>query len=121
MKAPLRLKYFLWLAITLGVFILIQFIAWFLWEFSEFLTGTDETFGKGMGEFLVVLGVDVFCLPFLLVFLWYLSRRMLYPLRSISETATRISRGELKERIGVEQQDDELGVLAATIDEAFDG
>ncbi|MEM7394202.1 MAG: ATP-binding protein, partial [Verrucomicrobiota bacterium] len=81
---------------------------------------TDESLGQGMGEILVIAAVNLVCLPFMLVFLWRLSRHMLHPLQKISETATRIRHGKLKERIEVEQQEDELGVLARTINEAFD-
>lgn len=120
MKAPLRHKYFLLLAAVLGVFILIQLTAWLLWELWEYVVGIDESVGEGIGEVLVLVVINIICLPFLLIFLWYLSHRMLRPLQSISETATRICDGKLNERIDVEEQEDELSELAATINEAFE-
>lgn len=120
MKPPIRLRYFAWLTIALGLFILVQFTAWFIWEYGEYFSGNAESLKKETEELLVILGINLVCLPFMLVFLWKLSSRMIRPLSDITQTATRISRGALKERIPVESKEDELALLAATVNEAFD-
>lgn len=120
MSLPLRQKYFLWLSAALGMFTLIQLLAWFLWEMTEYWNGNDQVLGEGLGELVLLVGVNMASLPFLLIFVWYLSKRMLAPLQQISETATQISQGQLQERIEVAEAEDELGVLANTLNEAFD-
>lgn len=97
-----------------------QIFIWFLWEYGEYLSGTAESLAEEMEELAVVAGVNFFCLPFILVFLWFLSKRMLRPLKKIAATSDQIARGELTSRIPVDREQDELGRLASTINQAFD-
>lgn len=51
---------------------------------------------------------------------WLLSRRVMRPIRAISETARAISASDLSRRIAVEEADSELGSLARTLNETFE-
>jgi heavy metal sensor kinase len=50
---------------------------------------------------------------------WLLSKRVMRPIKVISETARAISASDLSRRITVEQADSELGSLAQTLNETF--
>ncbi len=50
---------------------------------------------------------------------WWLTARALRPVKNISDAATRISAGNLAERINVSETDNELGQLAATLNSSF--
>jgi heavy metal sensor kinase len=49
----------------------------------------------------------------------WLTKRALRPIKSITTTATRISSGNLNERINVEEADSELGQLASVLNDTF--
>jgi two-component system OmpR family sensor kinase len=51
---------------------------------------------------------------------WLLSKRVIQPIRAISETARAISASDLSRRISVNEADSELGSLARTLNETFD-
>jgi two-component system OmpR family sensor kinase len=51
---------------------------------------------------------------------WLLSRRVMQPIRTISETARAISASDLSRRIAVEEADTELGSLAQTLNGTFE-
>ena len=120
MRAPIRTRYFIWLSFVLLLFMIVQTVAWFAYEFSEWWTGEAESLAEEMGEVLVVVGIHVATIPFMLVFLWILSKHLLRPLHEIATTAQRIEAGDLDTRIEVETTGDDLGILAHTINKAFD-
>jgi two-component system, OmpR family, sensor kinase len=64
--------------------------------------------GTGLGVLIVGLGAG-----------WLLSTRAIRPIDDISETAARISAGNLNERIDHTDMDRELGALAAVLNETF--
>lgn len=51
---------------------------------------------------------------------WWLSGRAIRPIRTISQTATRIADGRLSERIDVTAMDKELGDLSRVLNDTFD-
>jgi heavy metal sensor kinase len=64
--------------------------------------------GTGLGILLLGLGAG-----------WFLTTRAIRPINAISETAARISTGNLHERIDHLHMDRELGALAAVLNETF--
>lgn len=50
---------------------------------------------------------------------WWLSGRAIRPIRTISETASRIAEGNLQERINVTEADSELGQLSRVLNDTF--
>ncbi len=50
---------------------------------------------------------------------WWLASRAIRPVEKISAAATRIAQGHLSERIDVKNTDDELGSLAAVLNDTF--
>jgi len=70
---------------------------------------------------IVAFGVVILItLPTGLFFAWYVSGRLLQPLRFVLETAERVRHGNLDERIPSLSSKDELSELGNTINEAFD-
>lgn len=51
---------------------------------------------------------------------WWLSGRAIRPIRSISNTATRIAEGNLEERINITETDSELGQLSQVLNQTFE-
>lgn len=64
--------------------------------------------GTGLGVLILGLGAG-----------WLLTTRAIRPIDAISETASRISTGNLNERIDHTDMDRELGALAAVLNETF--
>lgn len=74
----------------------------------------------GMRSFIVILvtaGVSVLALG--LAGGWLIANRAFRPIDAISTTASRISAGQLAERINVADTDSELGQLAGTLNSTF--
>jgi two-component system, OmpR family, sensor kinase len=65
--------------------------------------------GTGLGVLILGLGAG-----------WFLATRAIRPIDAISETAARISTGNLNERIDHTHMDRELGALAAVLNETFE-
>ena len=120
MSAPLRLRFFLWLALSQFIFFLLQGLFWAGYELYEWATKGEETLLHELGEILIPLAVGTLCFPIMLAVTWRIARRMLAPLQAIARTAERIHEGRLDERIRGDFGDDELGLLAVTLNEAFD-
>ncbi len=72
-------------------------------------------------EEVMVIGIVMLVLfPVSLLVAWNVSRWLLRPWRSMVEQAESISHGRLEDRIAVEHPSDEIGRLAATLNETFD-
>ena len=69
---------------------------------------------------LALLGVGAAVLAIALGAGWWLTGRAIRPIDRIAEAASRISRGNLSERIDVSGRQDELGRLAAVLNATFD-
>lgn len=120
MKSTIRLRLFVWLAGMLTAFISIQAVWWFLYELSEHWKGQAESFSEELEELIILLTIDAIVFPIILLAMWLLSKRMLRPLSTIADTAHRIQSGHMDERITGAFSDDEVGMLAESINSAFD-
>jgi len=78
------------------------------------MTGVEKAVGFLVQALLLVGGV---VLIVMLIVGWYLIRRDLRPLKHVTETADRISAGDLSSRVGVRDDGSEVGRLG----HAFDG
>ncbi|MES2597970.1 MAG: ATP-binding protein [Verrucomicrobiota bacterium] len=71
-----------------------------------------------MATLHVLIGLGVWL--FGLIGGWWLSGRAIRPIRTISETATRIAEGNLEERINITETDSELGQLSQVLNQTFE-
>lgn len=90
-----------------------------LYQVSD-LHGEGGSLWHEIVETLVLLLAGLLALPPMLLAVRWTCHRMLRPLKSFRETAERIIAGQLHERIVTENPGDDLGRLAATINDAFD-
>jgi signal transduction histidine kinase len=122
MKMPLRCRFFLWLLVLLLLFIAIQAVVFtavevFTWQGVEI----DGALRNHLMEVVIGVGMDLIVLPLLVAAAWWISRKMVDPVRTIAATARSIRAGELNERIATEElAADEMRELGITINEAFD-
>lgn len=79
-----------------------------------------SSFEKELHEIEAILLAGLAVLPLMALIIRRICRRMLRPLSEIRETAERIIAGHLAERIQTDHPADELGLLAGTINKAFD-
>lgn len=115
----IRFRFFSWLALhTAIVFIAIALsvIAFDVYEYFE----DPAMLWDEIEETSVVVGVMLVLFPLSLIGAWLISRRLLRPWRSLVEQAEGIGNGRLEERLQVENPDDEIGRLSATLNQAFD-
>ncbi|MBN1268092.1 MAG: HAMP domain-containing protein [Kiritimatiellae bacterium] len=119
MKVSITARYFGWLV----VFILILFFLNFAVDLAhDAMTGELSEEGEVAEEafeLLFMLGANIAVIPLVLLAGWFIAKRMLKPVRSISTTAARITGGEMGARIEV-SGDDELAMLARSLNAAFD-
>ncbi|MBU0677775.1 MAG: HAMP domain-containing histidine kinase [Verrucomicrobia bacterium] len=121
MSLTLQKRYFVWLAALLVVFIVVQTCIFSFVEFSDWHSQKNEPLMDKMEEVVISLVLDVALLPFLLLVAWWFARWMIGPIRTISQTAERISTGEFSKRIPVDGlPDDEMTSLGRSINSAFD-
>jgi heavy metal sensor kinase len=118
MKGSLRFRAFLWMAAVLAVYFLFYTIAHFAFNRFEIREGHNPM--EEFEEFLILVSVGLLMFPVVLALAWDVTRRMLRPVRSMAETAQRISEGSLAERIPVPETADEMESLARTLNGAFD-
>ncbi|WP_372806911.1 ATP-binding protein [Pontiella sp.] len=118
-KQTIRFRFFVWLAIhTLIVFSLIG-LALFSFDAYEYVHNPD-LLGEELEE-LAVLGVVMAVLfPASLGGAWLIAKLLLRPWNAMVVQAERIGNGRLDDRIEVENPADEVGRLAATLNQAFD-
>jgi len=119
-KQTIRIQFFIWLAIHTSIVFFLLWLTLAGYDFYEYLEDAENA-AEEIEEVLVVLGAMVFLFPISLVGAWYISRRLLRPWKSLVVQADRIRGGELDERIEVENPLDEIGQLATTLNETFDG
>jgi signal transduction histidine kinase len=122
MRMPLRFRFFLWLLFLLFLFIAIQAVVFtavevLTWRGVEL----DGALESHLMEVVIGVGMDFIALPVLLAVAWWISHKMVDPVKTIAATARRISAGALNERIPTETLSaDEMRELGAAINEAFD-
>lgn len=74
----------------------------------------------GLEGIVPVIGAMLLLLPVSLLLAWGASRLLLRPWRSMAERAEEIDRGQLEERIAVDNPADEAGRIAAALNKSFD-
>jgi len=119
MRLSLSTKWFLWLSGAIAVFCFGQVLAMVWIEVVELMQG-EGSLAEELAEIAVLLSISGCVFVLMLGALWFISRRMIRPIHSIAETASRITEGELTERIEGEFANDEVGMLVSTINSAFD-
>jgi len=122
MKTQLRFRFFLWLLLLLFLFIIIQAIVFttvevFTWQGVE----TDGALRNHLMEVVIGVGLDFVALPLLMAAAWWISSKMVEPVKTIAATARRIGAGALDERIAVDNLTSyEMCELGTTINMALD-
>jgi signal transduction histidine kinase len=118
-KRTIRFRFFVWLAIHTTVVFLSIGLALLSFDFYEGLENPQNV-KEEVEEMAVVVGVMLVLFPVSLVGAWLISRRLLRPWKSMVLQAERIGAGRLEERIEVANPSDEIGRLAATLNQVFD-
>lgn len=116
----IRFRFFSWLVVhTVIIFgsLGLAILAFDCYEAFK----NPELVWEEVEEILVVAGVMAVLFPLSLAGAWFISRRLLRPWLSLVMQAERIRSGQFDDRIEVENQTDEIGRLAATLNETFDG
>lgn len=119
MKYSIRVRFLGWLLLFMVLSSVLSFLADRLHHVLEAKGIIPEAFGL-TGELTVFIVVHVALFPIVALIGWHVSRRMLAPVRAISDTARSIVDGQLTARIETDVPDDELGTLSQVINQAFD-
>jgi len=114
----LSTKWFLWLSVAVALFAVGQVVGMIWIEFIELSQG--GSLAEELAEISVLVSISVCVFLLMLGWLWFMSRRMMRPIRSIAESAARIAEGDFGGRIEGRFIDDEVGMLVSTINRAFD-
>jgi len=118
MKLSLSVKWFLWLSLIVAIFCVIQIFGMIWWETMEIMRG-EGSLAEELAEIAVMLGVSACVFILMLGGFWFVSKRMMKPIKAIAESANRISEGALDERIAGEDSPDEIGILVSVLNRAF--
>ncbi|HPT17109.1 MAG TPA: histidine kinase dimerization/phospho-acceptor domain-containing protein, partial [Kiritimatiellia bacterium] len=122
MKFKFRSRIYLYLLLLLGLFVASQATIYTVVEWAHRHANPYESMQEGMEEVVQGVGLTLLLVPFLAGVAWFLSRRMIGPLRTVAATAQRIRKGRWDERIETATMpDDETRSLAETVNAAFDG
>ena len=122
MTFKFRSRIFLYLLLLLMLFVTSQATIYTVVEWAHRQANPYENFEEGMEEVVQGVGLTLLLVPFLAGVAWFLSRRMIGPLRAVAATAQRIRKGRWDERIETgTMPDDETRSLAETVNAAFDG
>ena len=120
MTASIRSRFVFWLLSLCVLCFMVQLFFFGLFELHEIRNDPSIELEEEQEEALVLIGAQLISLPFLALMVWVISGRMLRPLKSIAQTAEQIRTGKFDERIPVETPDDEIGIVARSINDAFD-
>jgi heavy metal sensor kinase len=118
-KGSLRRKYCLWLSALVIVHFLLRAILGTIQGLREVALG-NATLAAKFKELLPLMLVDAVTIPIILVAIWFVTKRLMQPLETVAATASRISAGQLDERVAVPAAEDEVAQLARTLNSAFD-
>jgi signal transduction histidine kinase len=80
----------------------------------------NATLAEKFQELLPLMLVDAITIPIILAAIWIVTKRLMQPFETVVETASRISAGQLDERVVVPEAEDEVALLARTLNSAFD-
>ena len=121
MKTPLRLRLFYWLVALLVLFVTLQFIIFVIIEFHAWLKHPEGGLREHFMEAVWGVTCDLGTLPVLIGVAWWISRKMITPIRSVTLAADNICNGHFEDRIATDNlPDDEMRHMAATVNAAFD-
>ena len=119
MKGSLRRKYCLWLSALVVVHFLLRAVLGTVQGLREVAQG-NATLAAKFHELLPLMLVDAITIPIILAAIWMVTKRLMQPFETVVETASRISAGQLDERVVVPKAEDEVALLARTLNSAFD-
>jgi len=120
MRTTIRTRYVAWLSILILIFVAIQMLAFVGYEIHEWRVEDHFELDEELRELALLMSIDLLILPVVVLIIWGLSKRMLRPLTTIARTAERIRGGHFEERIQVPDSQDELGLVARSLNQAFD-
>lgn len=121
MKPSLRLRFFFWLLLLLVIFMIVQTMVYGLVEMLTIARNPELSVREQLEEVVMGVGLDILTLPLLAVAAWWISSRMIRPIRTLATTANLIGAGQLEKRVNVESMpDDEMRTLAHVLNQAFD-
>lgn len=121
MRTPLRLRMFYWLIGLLALFVAMQFVIYTIIELRAWRHHPNETLREHTQEVVQGVGWDLVILPILVAAAWWISRRMIDPIRAVTDAAERIRSGRFDERIATEEMaDDEMRRMSRMLNAAFD-
>jgi two-component system sensor histidine kinase QseC len=121
MKVSLRIRFFLWLLLLLVIFMLVQTVVYTGVEIATLAKHPDFSVREQLEEVVMGVGMNILLLPLLAVVAWWISSRMIKPIRTLASTAKRIGDGQLDHRVDAQAMpDDEMRTLAGVMNLAFD-
>ena len=122
MNVKFRFRVFLYLLLLLALLLASQaainvFAGWVTCRVHP-----GESLRVGLQEMVHVLGLSLLLVPLLVWLAWFISRRVVAPLRAMAAAAERVCAGHWSERIETRTMpDDETKRLAQAMNAAFDG
>ena len=119
MKMSLSTRWFLWLSVAIAIFCIGQTLGMVWVEIREILHN-EGALATELTEISVLLSISLCVFVIISGALWFISRKMVQPIRTIAESANRISSGLLQERVEGGLGSDEIGLLVSSINRAFD-
>jgi len=121
MKISLRVRFFLWLLLLLVIFMAVQTLVYTFVEIATMAKHPEFNLLEQLEEVAMGVSLNLLLLPVLAVVAWWISSRMLRPIRTLASTAGLIGDGHLDQRVDVEiMPDDEMRKLAQVLNHAFD-
>jgi len=121
MKISLRVRFFLWLLLLLVIFMAVQTLVYTFVEIATMAKHPEFNVREQLAEVVMGVSLNLLLLPVLAVVAWWISSRMLRPIRTLASTAGLIGDGHLDQRVDVEiMPDDEMRKLAQVLNHAFD-
>ncbi len=121
MRIRLQRRVFMYQAILLVVFVMLQLMVFTFVEYRGWKNHPEEPLKEELREVVEAMAMNLVLLPLLLVLVWWFSHRILTPVRSIVHTAAHIGGGCFDERIETRRMpDDDMRHLADTLNTAFD-
>ena len=122
MRIRLQHRAFIYQAILLVTFVLLQLLVFSFIEYRDWRDHhREETLADNMQEVVDVAAMNLLLLPPMLALVWWFSRRIINPVRRIADTAADIGKGRFDERIDTRSMpDDDMRHLAKTLNVAFE-
>ncbi len=119
MRLSLSTKSFIWLSATVAAFCLAQVLGMMWMEAAELMQG-EGTLREELSEIAVLASVSLCVFVLMSGGFWFISKRMMQPIREIAETANRISAGDRRERLASGDSAEEVRLLTTAVNRAFD-